>query len=257
MEGSKVRTADWLRQWMAMLDARKPGWGRDYDREGFELAIQDLFGSESPRELSEAEFEILGDYAAREGEEAASLYADSLRGSEGFRREMIEFEYIFRSCHGPSSASEELRGMRARAMRNLIGALLAPLRKRFERMARAAGMRELRHARRHPGLPGAPLPDTGALPPEAVALAREAAERVALRAREELAPGAIAAVRAFLRGPAERTACEAAREAGISPATMTRALRKLGEIAARELEGCREPVLKPFTEALVERLGAA
>ncbi len=258
MEGSKVRTADWLRQWMAMLDARRPGWGKDYDREGFELSIQDLFGAEPARELSEEEAEVLGEVAAREDEEAASLYAESLRGSEAFGREMIEFEYIFRACHGSSRESEELRGMRARAMRALIGALLAPLRARFTRMARALGMRELRRGRRLRALDGGTLPaDAAAVPPEVRALAREAAERVARRAHEEIGPAAVAAVRRFLLEPAERTACEAARESGISPATMTRALRRLGEIAAQELEGCREPVLKPFTEALVERLGAA
>jgi hypothetical protein len=119
-------------------------------------------------------------------------------------------------------------------------------------------MREVRRARRHPALRApAPLAEERSPAPEAEALAREAADRVARRLREELPGAALGAVRRFLLDPADLRACEAARSSGISPATMTRALRRVREIAGQELEGCRDSILAPFTRALLERLGIA
>ena len=36
MDAPNVVPADWIRGWIGMLDARRPGWRRDYDSEAFE-----------------------------------------------------------------------------------------------------------------------------------------------------------------------------------------------------------------------------
>jgi len=252
MEAEKVSRGDWVRQWMVMLDRRQPGWREGYDREGLELAVQDLFGGEPAQELHPEELEVLGEFTARQDEETAELSARALAESPAFRRALLEFSEAFRS---ERLGEPGIRERRARAMRDLIEALLEPLERRFVRIARALGMREVRRARRHPAIPaGAPLAEGRTPAPEAEALAREAAERVARRLREELPGAAVGAVRRFLLDPANLPACEAAERSGISPATMTRALRRVREIAAEELEGCRDSILGPFTRALLERI---
>ena len=51
MDAPNVVPADWIRGWIGMLDARQPGWRRDYDSEAFELAVTDLFGEKSGPEF--------------------------------------------------------------------------------------------------------------------------------------------------------------------------------------------------------------
>ena len=236
-----VSARRWVREWLEMLDLRHPGWSTAYDREAFELAAEDVFGTPT---LSEDELEALGGFVAR-GEEDLDFGAE-------WRRGMIGFEYVFRASHGSSRSDPSLRVTRAEALRRVVESSRDPVAQRLERIARALEMREKR--RRTSRLPDG-LGDARETPPECAAQAREAAWRTSLRAARDLSPAAMSAVRNFLGDAAGRPAREVAREAGISPATMTRALRRVGELAVEELEECPDGALRPFTASLVEFLG--
>ncbi len=246
MDATTTTPGRWIRGWLDMLDRRYPGWGRDYDRGDFELALEDVFGREAEVAFGPAELEILGEWTASER-------PSGLEEDPAFGRSMIEFEYIFRRSHGSSGADGPLREMRARTLRRMVEATAGPLARRLSGVGRAIGMREARRARRRAGAPDG-LPERRESPPEAAALGREAAWRSALRAERELSPEALEALRRFFTDPGP--ACEAAAEAGISAATMTRALQRLRAIAAEELRGCRDEVLPAFTRSLFELLGA-
>jgi hypothetical protein len=239
-----------------MLDLRRPGWRSGYDPEAFELAVQDLFGARTTPDVGEEGLDVLADFALNHDEETAALAARELEESPAFRRAMIEFEYIFRASHGSSRDSAELREMRRRTMKRVVDAVLEPMLGRFVRIAHAKDMRARRHARKNRRLPET-VPDGRETPPDADVVGREAAERVVARARKELSPAALRAIRRFFSDRGARRACAAARGAGTSPATLTRALQKLQAIAAEELKGCEDAVLRPFTRALMERLTAA
>lgn len=246
MSGARVRTADWVRQWIRMLDARHPGWRADYDPESFELAVEDVHGGEPERELDPVAAEILGEFTERQDEEAASLAE-----TPAFRAALEEFADAFRARHGSSRTDPALRGRRAEALRAVVQAVMEPLLDRFVRMARALEMRERRRSKRHPALPDAGLVAGDEAGPDVESLAREAAGRVARRLREELSPGALEGVRRLLLEPGDLGASEAARLSGVSPATMTRALQRVRSVAAEELRGCPESALKPFLRALL------
>lgn len=257
MAMAAVTYEDWIREWLSMLDRRQPGWRSGYDREAFELAVEDLFGARTSPEVGEEGLDVLADFAVHHDQETASLAAKELEESPAFRRAMIEFEYIFRASHGSSRESAELREMRRRTMKSVLDAVLEPMLDRFVRIARAKEMRARRRARRHPQLSEIPVQDVRGVAPDVEVLGREAAERVLRRAEKELSPAGWRALRRFFSEKKNGPACESARKAGTSPATLTRALQKLQAIAAKELDGCRDAVLRPFTQALVERLGAA
>jgi len=256
MEAPKVAPADWIRGWIGMLDARQPGWRRDYDSEAFELAVTDLFG-EAPRQaFGTTDLDILGEFSLGGPDQAADVCRRELGTSEDFRRAMSDFEFQFRVCHGSSRASSTLREARAGALGRVIDALLRPLSRRLEGLGHAMDMRDLRGARRFASLSDRPVAGPG-LPPLLEAMGREAAERVAGRARRELSAPALSAVRSLFLDPDGGPACEAAVREGISPATLTRAMQRLREISAEELEGCPEEVHRPFASSLFEFLGAA
>jgi len=245
MEREAVSARRWVRDWLGMLDRQSPGWSAAYDREAFELAAEDVF-AEGPPLLSGDELEVLGGFVVR-GEEDLDL-------GPAWRRGMIEFEYIFRASHGSSRNDPSLRVMRAETLRRVVESARDPVAKRLERVAHALEMREKRRSRRERRLPDV-LGDEREAPPESTAQAREAAWRTSLRAARDLSPAALGALRRFLGDVEGRPACDVAREAGISPATMTRSLRRLGEIAVEELEDCPDGALRPFTASLVEFLG--
>jgi hypothetical protein len=245
MDGTTVSPGRWIRGWLDMLDRRHPGWGKDYDRDDFEVALEDVFGREAEVSFGPAELELLGEWTA---ENAPS----GLEDDPAFGRSMIEFEYIFRRAHGSSRADAPLRELRARTLSRLVEATAGPLARRLSGLGRAIGMREVRRAKRRAGTPEG-LPDRRETAPEAALLGREAAWRTALRAERELGPAALAAVRRFFVD--DGTAGEAAEESGISPATMSRALQRLRAIAADELRGSGDEVLPPFSRALFEILG--
>lgn len=255
MEAPNVAPADWIRGWIGMLDARQPGWRRDYDSEAFELAVTDLFG-EAPRpSFGATDLDILGEFSLDASEQSAGVCRRELETSDSFRLAMSEFEYQFRLCHGSSRASAPLREARAGALGRVVDALMRPITRRLEGIGHAMDMRDRRGARRT-----APLPEqlpASALPPAIEALGREAAERVAGRARTELSAPALSAVRSLFLDPDGGPAREAAAREGISPATLTRAMQRLREISAEELEGCPEEVHRPFASSLFEFLGAA
>jgi hypothetical protein len=258
MKNGTITYEEWMRQWLAMLDRRQPGWRSEYDREAFELAVRDLFGGQKAQVVGEEGLDLLGDFTMNHDRETAALAAQGLEESPAFRRAMIEFEYIFRTSHGSSRGSSDLREMRRRTMKKVVDAVLEPMLRRFGQMAHAKDMKRRRRSRRSPRLPEPGLlRDARGRAPEVEAQGREAAERVLRRAKKELAPGSVKALRRFFSDKQGRPAGEVAKRAGISPATMTRALQKLQAIAAEELEGCPDAVLRPFTEALLERIGAA
>jgi hypothetical protein len=255
MADSTVTPREWLRQWLSMLDARRPGWRSQYDREAFELAVEDLFGSDKAPSLGEEGMEVLGEFTMRHDEETSALSSTELKESPEYRRAMIEFEYIFRSSHGSSRDSAELREMRKRTLKNVVDAVLEPMLDRLVRMARAREMRERRRLRKHPRIARAePYRDPRSPSPEAEIAGREAAARTVSRARRELSPAAFDALCRFFGDREGRPACDAARSAGISPATMTRALRALQDLSAREFEGCPDGARAPFAQALSELL---
>ena len=232
---------DWIRDWLAMLDLRHPGWATSYDREAFELAAEDIFAA-GPPGLNEDQLEALGGFLER-GEEDLDLGPD-------WRRSMIEFEYIFRASHGSSRSDPSLRVMRAETLRRVVAAARDPVARRLQRIARALDLREKR--RRMSRLPDS-LSDPREPAPEVTARAREAARRTSERAVRELSPAALGALRSFLGDAEGRPASEVAREAGVSPATMTRTLRRVAEIGAEELDD--DEALWPYTAALIEFLG--
>ena len=43
----------------------------------------------------------------------------------------------------------------------------------------------------------------------------------------------------------------------MSPATLSRALKRFRAIASEELDGCRESIFKPFYRALMDQIRAA
>jgi hypothetical protein len=232
---------DWIRAWLEMLDARHPGWATSYDREAFELAAEDVFSSGAPV-LNEDQLEALGGFLER-GEEDLDL-------GPAWRRSMIEFEYIFRASHGSSRSDPSLRVIRAETLRRVVAAARDPVARRLQRIARALDLREKR--RRMSRLPDF-LSDPRELSPEAAARAREAARRTSERVAGELSPAALGALRRFLGDAEGRPASELAREAGISPATMTRTLRRVAEIGAEEMDD--DLGVWPYTAALIEFLG--
>ena len=252
MEAPNVAPADWIRGWIGMLDARRPGWRRDYDSEAFELAVTDLFG-EAPRPaFGSTDLDILGEFSLGGPDQAADVCRRELGANDDFRRALSEFEFQFRLCHGSSRASSLLREARAGALGRVIEVLLHPLQRRLDGVGHAMDMRDRRGARRL-----APLSEPAAgpgLPPLLEAMGREAAERVSLRARKELTPPALAAVRSLFLDPDGGPACETATREGISPATLTRAMQRLRQISAEELEGCPEEVHRPFASSLFEFL---
>ncbi|HXX92942.1 MAG TPA: hypothetical protein VEN81_04870, partial [Planctomycetota bacterium] len=169
MDQDRVTPREWMSQWLTMLDSREPGWRSRYDREGFELAVEDLFGEEKPP-VGEESLEVLGDFALRHDQETTDLVDGDLQESPAFRRAMIEFEYIFRASHGSSRTSPELREMRRRTMKSVVDAVLEPMLDRFVRMARAKEMRERRRARRLPRIDRAePYRDPRTVAPESMA----------------------------------------------------------------------------------------
>jgi hypothetical protein len=257
MDAPNVAPADWIRGWIGMLDARQPGWRREYDSEAFELAVTDLFGERPRPEFRGQDLDILGEFASDGPDQAADLCRRELRASEDFRRAMSEFEYQFRLCHGSSRASSLLREARARALGRVIDVLLRPLLRRLDGVGHAMDMRDRRAAKRFAVLPEIPPGDERAVPPLLEAMGREAALRVADRARRELPAPALAAVRAVFTDPDGGPARDAAAKEGISPATMTRAMQRLRELSAEELEGCPEEVHRSFAAALFRSLGAA
>lgn len=257
MDAANVVPADWIRGWIGMLDARQPGWRREYDPEAFELAVTDLFG-EAPRPgFGATDLDILGEFAADGPDQAAALCRRELTSSDDFRRAMSDFEFQFRICHGSSRASSPLREARAGALGRVIDILLRPVVRRLDGVGHAMDMRDRRSARRFAALPEAPVNDARAVPPLLEAMGREAAERVADRARRELTAPALSAVRTLFLDPDGGPAKEAAAKEGISAATLTRAMQRLREISAEELEGCPEEVHRSFASSLFHRLGAA
>jgi hypothetical protein len=255
MDAPNVAPADWIRGWIGMLDARQPGWRREYDSEAFELAVTDLFG-EAPRPaFGSTDLDILGEFSLGGPDQAADVCRREIGSSEEFRRAMSEFEYQFRLCHGSSRASSTLREARAEALGRVVEALLRPLARRLDGVGHAMDMRERRRARRFTAL-SEPAAAGPGLPPLLEAMGREAAERVAARARRELSTPALSAVRSLFLDPDGGPACEAAVREGISPATLTRAMQRLRQISAEELEGCPEEVHRPFAASLFEVLGS-
>lgn len=254
MDAPRVAPADWIRGWIGMLDARQPGWRRDYDSEAFELAVADLFGDAPRAAFGATDLDILGEFSLGGPDQAVDVCRRELGASEEFRRAMSDFEFQFRVCHGSSRASAPLREARAGALGRVIDVLLRPLTRRLDGVGHAMDMRDRRSARRF-----APLVEPGAapgVPPLLEAMGREAAERVADRARRELSAPALSAVRSLFLDPDGGPACEAAVREGISPATLTRAMQRLREISAEELEGCPEEVHRPFASSLFEFLAA-
>jgi hypothetical protein len=256
MDAPKVAPADWIRGWIGMLDARQPGWRRDYDSEAFELAVTDLFGEQARPEFRSQDLDILGEFAIDGPDQAAALGRRELGASEDFRHAMTDFEYQFRLCHGSSRSSSLLREARAGALGRVIDVLLRPLLRRLDGVGHVMDMRDRRAAKRFAALPEFPTADGHAVPPLLEAMGREAADRVADRVRRELSAPALAAVRAVFTDP-DGPARDAAQKEGISPATMTRALQRLREISAEELEGCPEEVHRSFASSLFRTLGAA
>jgi len=255
MDAPRVAPADWIRGWIGMLDARQPGWRREYDSEAFELAVTDLFG-EAPRPaFGTTDLDILGEFSLAGPDQAADVGRRQLESSEEFRRAMSDFEYQFRLCHGSSRASTTLRETRAGALGRVIDVLLRPLARRLDGVGHAMDMRDRRRARRFVAF-SEPAAAGPGLPPLLEAIGREAAERVAGRARRELSAPALSAVRSLFLDPDGGPACEAAVREGISPATLTRAMQRLRQISAEELEGCPEEVHRPFASSLFEYLGS-
>jgi hypothetical protein len=256
MDTPKVVPADWIRGWLGMLDARQPGWRREYDPEAMELAVADLFGEAPQPAFAATDLDILGEFSLAGPDGAAEVCRGELGTSDEFRRAMSEFEYQFRICHGSSRASPTLRVARAGALGRVIAVLLRPLSKRLDRLGHAMDMRDRRAAER--SLLGL-CPETrvalDGVPPLLEAMGREAAERVADRARRELSASALAAVRWMFVDPEGASAGQAAQEHGISPATLSRALGRIRELSAQELEGCPEEVHRPFAESLFRSLG--
>ena len=256
MDAPNVAPADWIRGWIGMLDARQPGWRRDYDSEAFELAVTDLFGEKSGPEFRSQDLDILGEFTAEGPDQAAALGRRELAASDDFRRAMSEFEFQFRLCHGSSRASSLLREARAGALGRVIDILLQPLLKRLDGVGHAMDMRDRRAAKRFAVLPEFPIRDDRVVPPLLEAMGREAADRVADRARRELSEPALAAVRAVFTDP-DGPARDAAAKEGISASTMTRALQRVREISKEELEGCPEEAHRSFAASLFRSLGAA
>jgi hypothetical protein len=254
MDVSKVAPADWIRGWIGMLDARQPGWRREYDSEAFELAMTDLFG-EAPRPaFGSTDLDILGEFSLGGPDQAADVCRRELGANDEFRRALSDFEFQFRLCHGSSRVSSPLREARAGALGRVIDVLLQPLRRRLDGVGHAMDMRDRRSARKR-----SPLPELAAgpgMPPLLEAMGREAAERVSARAKQELSPPALAAVRSLFLDPDGGPACEAAGREGISPATLTRAMQRIRQISAEELEGCPEEVHRPFASSLFEFLAS-
>ena len=256
MDAPNVVPADWIRGWIGMLDARQPGWRRDYDSEAFELAVTDLFGEAPQPAFETTDLDILGEFAIGPTDQAADVCRQELGSSETFRRAMSDFEFQFRMCHGSSRASSSLREARAGALGRVIDVLLRPLVRRLDGVGHAMDMRDRRGLRRFAPLGDYPAAGPG-VPPLLEAMGREAAERVAGRARRELSAPALSAVRSLFLDPDGGPACDAAVKEGISPATLTRAMQRLRQISAEELEGCPEEVHRPFAASLFEFLGAA
>lgn len=255
MDAPKVVPADWIRGWIGMLDARQPGWRRDYDSEAFELAMNDLFGEAPRTAFGTTDLDILGEFSLGGPDQAADVCRRQIDASEEFRRAMSDFEYQFRLCHGSSRASSSLREARAGALGRVIDVLLRPLTRRLDGVGHAMDMRDRRSARRFVPIPE-PLAAGPGVPPLLEAMGREAAERVSARARRELSAPALSAVRSLFLDPDGGPACEAAGREGISPATLTRAMQRLREISAEELEGCPEEVHRPFASSLFEFLAS-
>jgi hypothetical protein len=255
MDAPKVAPADWIRGWIGMLDARQPGWRRDYDSEAFELAVTDLFGEAPQPAFDATDLDILGEFSLGGPDEAADVCRQELGSSATFRRAMSDFEFQFRLCHGSSRASSTLREARAGALGRVIDVLLRPLARRLDGVGHAMDMRDRRRARRFAAMSAAAAGP--GIPPLLEAMGREAAERVAGRARRELSVPALSAVRSLFLDPDGGPACEAATREGISPATLTRAMQRLREISSEELEGCPEEVHRPFAASLFEFFGAA
>jgi hypothetical protein len=256
MDAPNVAPADWIRGWIGMLDARQPGWRRDYDSEAFELAVSDLFGDRAQPEFRSQDLDILGEFTVDGPDQATALGRSELASSDEFRQAMSEFEFQFRLCHGSSRSSSLLREARAGALGRVIDLLLRPLLKRLDGVGHAMDMRDRRAAKRFAMLPGFPQHDDRAIPPLLEAMGREAANRVADRARRELSGPALDAVRALFTDPAG-PARDAASKEGISAATMSRALQRLRELSREELEGCPEEVHRSFAASLFRSLGAA
>src|SRR5262249_5961700 len=147
------------------------------------------------------DLDILGEFAVDGPDQAAELCRRELNASDEFRRAMSDFEYQFRLCHGSSPAPSLLPEARAPAPGRVIAVRLPPLSRRLHRVGHAMDMRDRRAAKRFAALPETPTNDERALPPLLEAMGREAAERVADRARRELPAPALAAMRSLFLDP--------------------------------------------------------
>ena len=255
MTTSTVTPREWMRQWLAMLDRQHPHWGEVYDREALELSVADLMGDEESMVIDAAELDVMGEFTINHQTEAERMIE---RGGDPLDSVLDRYERAFRITEGSSLIDPALRDRRCEAMKDLIQALQQPMARRVRQIGHAMEMRERRRRKRHPLWGETDLvADRRSVMPEAEALGREAAERVTRRAGKELSPAAMGAIRRYLLDPSSGPACDVATDAGISPATMTRALKRLRSISAEELKGCREAILKPFSAALLDRLRAA
>jgi hypothetical protein len=254
MDAPKVAPADWIRGWIGMLDARQPGWRREYDSEAFELAVTDLFGDAPRPAFGATDLDILGEFSLGGPDQAADVCRRELDANDAFRRAMSDFEYQFRISHGSSRDSSLLREARAGALGRVIEVLLRPLARRLDGVGHAMDMRDRRMARRFAPISGA-VAGPG-VPPLLEAMGREAAERVAGRARAELSRPALAAIRSLFLDPDGGPACEAAGREGISAATLTRAIQRLRQLSAEELAGCPQEIHRPFASSLFEFLAS-
>jgi len=256
-----------IRQWIAMIPPPEAGDGR-FDYNGFTSALVELVADEQWRQATSDRMESAGDVVLDICEGGLAEIVRELATSREFIAAAERVAWAFDRQGGLDPAHPDAAAVRRDLVRQFGEAIVAPFEARELRRQESRERAERRLYEREPILTdllpegneggddeyvGLTAPAREPDPGSAVA-GRECADRVLAAVREKIRPVALAALGTLLAEPDDRPAYAIARERGISPATITRAMKLLASIARTELADLPPDALTTFNETLLTGL---
>ena len=256
-----------IRQWMAMMPAPATGDAR-FDYEGFTSALVELVSDEEWSQTTSDRMESAAAFVLEVGDGGLVRLFEELAGSREFTEAAKRVAWAFDRQEGLDPAVPEAAAVRRDLLRQFAESLSVPFEEHRERRQENRARAERRLYSREPIITdllprehadgddeNARLTAPGHEPDPSCAVAgRECAARVLAIVRAKIRPAAFAALGIVLATADERPACEVARERGISPATLTRAMKLLASIARAEVVDLPTDAISTFHEVLITGL---